>query len=435
MKLTFASLVGIAALGVAAAAHAQEWRPERPYRGLFGSGAGDTEQLLTASGSIGTSWDKNVIFDIDGRGLLTGDGTGSFQGGATTGAGTLAYSLTRSSVSLAASAGTTARYYPRLTNQFIRREYASLDTSVNLGAGFSVRAGATYQPFSLRSMFPALLEPRVGDLVVADEDFPASLEHYASYSGELGYTNRIGRRQTFSAGYSYRGRTAAGVLGRFEKHSASARLNHELGRGLSLRLGYGYSQAYYDDRDRRYTGHNIDAGVDYSRALSFSRRTMLSFGTGTAAARSGESPLRYRATGMARLNHEIGRTWSAALSYSRGLQYVETWPEPLFADTATAMIGGLLNRRSQVSAVARAMRGTGYSSSSRYGDATSYAGSAMLSVAVTRYVSTGLTYSYYQHGFAPTIALAPGYPQDFDGHTIRASINLWAPIFQRARRP
>jgi hypothetical protein len=282
-------------------------------------------------------------------------------------------------------------------------------------------------------MVPSLLEPRVGDLVIADEDFPASLEHFASYSGELGYTNRIGRRQTFSAGYSYRGRTAAGVLGRFEKHGASARLNHEVGRGLSLRVGYGYSQAYYDERDRRYTGHNIDAGIDYSRALSFSRRTMLSFGTGTSAARSGGSTLRYYATGMARLNHEIGRTWLAALSYSRGLQYVETWPEPLFADSATAMVAGLLSRRSQVQVAVRALNGNTQSTAA--GNISSYSGSAALSLALNRFVSTGLTYAYYQHGFASTIALAPGYPDDFDGHTIRASINLWAPIFQRARRP
>jgi hypothetical protein len=433
MKFLLAPFIAVAALGAAASAHAQDWRPERPYRGLFANGVGDTEQLLTASGSIGTSWDKNVITDVDGRSFLIGDGTGRFQGGAMTGSATLSYSLSRSRAAFGASAGTTARYYPRLSNQFIRREYASIGTSVVLGAGFSARAGATYQPYSLGSMFPWLLEPRVDEAAVVEEDFPTSTEHFASYSAGVGFTRRVSRRQTFSATYNYRGRTASGVLDRFEGHSAGARLTRVLGRGLGLRLGYTYSEAHYHRREGRFTDHHIDVGVDYSRALSFSRRTTLSFGTGTSAARSARAPLRYRATGMARLNHEIGRTWSAALSYSRGLQFVETWPEPVFADSASAMVGGLINRRAQLQMVARALRGSGYSG--RSGDVTSYGGAIALAVAVTRYINTGLTYNYYQHGFARGIALAPGFPHDFDGHTIRASVNVWAPLFQRARRP
>jgi hypothetical protein len=105
----------------------------------------------------------------------------------------------------------------------------------------------------------------------------------------------------------------------------------------------------------------------------------------------------------------------------------------MFADSASAMLGGLINRRAQVQIVARALRGSGYSG--RAGDVTSYGGSALLGIAVTRYINTSLIYAYYQHGLAPSIALAPGFPHDFDGHTIRASVNLWAPLFQRARRP
>jgi opacity protein-like surface antigen len=306
---------------------------------------------------------------------------------------------------------------------------------VLLGAGFSARAGATYQPYSLRSLFPtSLLEPRVGQDVVIDEDFPTSTEHFVSYSGGLGFTRRMSRRQTVSATYDYRGRASSGFDDRFDAHTVGAGLTRVLGRGVGLRLGYAYSEVHYGRRDGGFADHHFDVGVDYNRALSFSRRTTLSFTTGTTATRSAQhSALRFYATGAARLNHEIGRTWIAALAYSRGLQYVETWPEPMFADSATAMVGGLINRRSQVQVAARAMRGSGYSGSA--GDMTSYGGSALLSIAVTRYISAGLTYGYYQHGLAPSVALAPGFPHDFDGHTIRASVNLWAPLFQRARRP
>jgi hypothetical protein len=306
---------------------------------------------------------------------------------------------------------------------------------VLLGAGFSARAGATYQPYSLRSLFPtSLLEPRVGEEIVIDEDFPTSFEHFVSYSAGVGYTRRISRRQTVSATYTYRARTGSGIVDRFEMHTMGARLSRTLARGVDLRLGYAYSEAHYDRRDGRFADHHLDIGVDYNRALSISRRTTLAFSTGTSATRSArQEALRFHATGAARLNHEIGRTWVGALAYSRGLQFVETWPEPMFADSASAMLGGLINRRAQVQIVARALRGSGYSG--RAGDVTSYGGSALLGIAVTRYINTSLIYAYYQHGLAPSIALAPGFPHDFDGHTIRASVNLWAPLFQRARRP
>ena len=431
MRLALTSFVVVAALGVAATAHAQGWRPERPYRGLFASGVSDTEQLLTASGSVGTSWDRNLIIDEYGRSFLINDGTGRFQGGALTGSGTLSYSLTRSRVSLGASGGTAARYYRRLSTPFIRREYANARASVMLGAGVSARAEASYQPYSLRSMFPMLLQPRIGEAAVVDEDFPASREHFLSYSGGIGFNRQLNRRQTFSAGYTYRARPSYAGLERYESHGLGTNFTHAVGQGLGLRLGYGYAQAYYGGA-RRYADHQFDIGLDFNRALSFSRRTTVSFATGTSAARSQRSEsLHFRATGAARLNHEIGRTWSAGISYNRGLQFSETWPEPVFADTASAGVGGLINRRMQAQAGMQAMRGSGYSG--RSGDVTSVGGAASLTFAVTRYINTGLTYTYYQHGFVSSILVAPGFPHDFDGHSIRAAVNVWTPIFQRAR--
>jgi hypothetical protein len=221
----------------------------------------------------------------------------------------------------------------------------------------------------------------------------------------------------------------------YERHTVSARLTHDLGRGLNAHAGYGYSDARYR-QDDRYVNHNIDLGVDYNRSLSFSgRRTTLSFGTGTSASRSGSverrGSFRFRATGSAQLSHEIGRTWDASLAYDRGLRFSETWTEPLFTDTVTARVGGLVNRRSQIHVTARALRGNGYSG----GGAKSYSAVAGLTVAITRYVNTGLTYMYYQHQFASELSLAAGFPRSYEGQSIRASVTVWAPLFQRERRP
>ena len=435
MRLFPALIVVVSALTAAPAADAQ-WRTERPYRGLFAGDVGETEQLLTASGSLGTGWDTNLVADALGRRDFgrSSDVTRRFRGGVTTGSAVLSYSLNRGAVGLGASAGTSARYYPSLGSRIIRREYASVGAGASLGAGFSAQAGASYQPYSLRSMTPSLFESRFVDPITIDEDFPTSLEHYFAYSGGLAYGRSLTRRGTFGAAYNYRARERAGVLtDRFASHGGNAGYSHALTQNLSARLGYGYSRALYGRSE--YGNHFIDAGVNYSRALSFSRRTTVSFGTGSAASRrSRTEAMRFRATGMARLNHEIGRSWNASLSYNRGLSYVETWPEPVFSDSAVAGVGGFLNRRVQAQATARALRGRGFFTSE--GNRMElYGGTAALTVGVTRNVGSGVTYSYYRQVFGDRATLAPGLPNDFERHSIRVFVSVWVPLYQSARRP
>lgn len=427
-------MVVVSALVPADGAEAQEWRPERPYRGLFGGGVGETAQSLTATASVGGGWDDNLVADALGQTLRVSDVNRQFRGGSSATSAALAYSLNRARVDVGASARTTARYYPSLSHRFIRRDSGSIGTSANLGAGFSAQAGATYQPYSIRSMLPWLFEPGLGDSAIADEDFPASIEHYFAYSAGAGYSRRT-RRNTFSAGYNYLAREPSSGAGRFERHGVSAGITHAVGKGLDLRLGYGYSEARYVEGDHRFVNHAIDVGVNYNRALSFSRRTTLSFGTGSSATRKSRTEsLKYRATGAVRLNHEIGRTWNATLSYSRGLQFSETWLEPVFLDSAVAGVGGLINRRSQFQFTARALHGSGRSSPAG-GGIESYSATAGLTVAVTRYINTGLTYAYYHYQFGNGVSLPPGFAHDLDRQSVRASVSLWAPLFQRARRP
>ena len=434
MKLPIAMIV-VGTMFASSVAEAQEWRAERPFRGLFGSGVVDTEQSLTATASAGSGWGKTNDRNTSRRHFLIGsDETTRFQGGVSTASVGLAYSLNRGAASVGASAGSTGQYYPRLSRRVARREYASLGTSLGLGAGFTAQASASYQPYSLMSMYPVLYEPRADDTVVANEDFPTSLEHYFSYSGGASFSRNITRRTTFSAGYIYWSRTSSVQMEPYHKHGASSRITRAVGRGLNLYAGYGYSEARYGSADRRFTNHQIDVGVNYGRQLSFSRRSTITFSTGTSAQGSAQNEsLRYRATGAARLNQELGRTWNASLAYNRGLQFLETWPEPVFSDSASAGVSGLLTRRSQLQFAVRAMSGS--VNSNRNADAVSYSGTAGISFAVSRHVSTSLTYAYYRHHFPEGVVLAPGFPSHYEGQTVRASVNVWAPIFQRARRP
>jgi len=258
---------------------------------------------------------------------------------------------------------------------------------------------------------------------------------YLLYSAGLDYQRRLSRRTTFSAGYEYRVRTRSAGIGRYERQNVRGRLTREVGRGLAVYGGYRYG-TWYSESSRRIADHDFDVGVDFNRALSMSlsRRTLLSFSTGMAAYRRGvNGSLRYRATGAAQLSHEMGRTWGASLRYARGFNFVEVWREPVFADSVVAGVGGLIGRRTQLQFSARALRGGGVSG--RDGDIEVVSGNAGLTVALTRHINAGLTYVYYRQRFAANLSLAEGFPQEFSGQSIRASVNVWAPLFQRARRP
>ena len=164
-------------------------------------------------------------------------------------------------IALGATAGTTARYYPSLDDQIIRREYGTVGTSVVLGAGFTAQADAVYQPYNLRSMMPTLFEPRLGDPSIVDEDFPSSVEHYFGYSAAASDTrDACHRRSTFSAGYNYRGREAGAAKPGVSRAIPQAR--------ISATRSVAVSACNSDTATRK---HSMDGTAIDSRAMSSTR--------------------------------------------------------------------------------------------------------------------------------------------------------------------
>jgi hypothetical protein len=157
----------------------------------------------------------------------------------------------------------------------------------------------------------------------------------------------------------------------------------------------------------------------------------VSFGTGTAATRTHEA-LRYHVVGDAHLNHEIGRTWNAYATYARRVMLRESFDEPVLANTATAGLKGLFTRRLQFNFIAQAALGeVGEDRNGNKFD--SYYANSSLTYSVTRFMSVGVTYSYYRHRAGEDVSLPVGYPREFDRQSVRANVNLWAPLFQRGQ--
>jgi hypothetical protein len=129
----------------------------------------------------------------------------------------------------------------------------------------------------------------------------------------------------------------------------------------------------------------------------------------------------------------MGRTWTTAVAYQRGVQFLEGWPDPLLSDSASASLGGSISRRLQFSASLRASTGRTALRADNNGF-NLYHGGANLSYALNRHVSVGAMYSTYHHRFAEGVNLPPGFGPWFDRHRIIAQVSVWAPLFTRARR-
>src|SRR5690606_25195834 len=102
------------------------------------------------------------------------------------------------------------------------------------------------------------------------------------------------------------------------------------------------------------------------------------------------------------------------------------------SDALTGGLGGLITRRIQFTSIVHGAIGNIGAARSAPGF-DSVHGSATLSVALSRFMSAGVVYSYYHHRFDERVALPLGALSSMDRQSVRASISVWAPLFQRLR--
>jgi hypothetical protein len=420
------ALLGTLALAAPVMAQA---RPERPYRGLFGAGPLDTRQSLSATASLGVAWDSNLAADARRNRFARIIDAPLGAGTLGQGSAALSYSISRGPLSGGASVSSAARYYPSAASAIYRQESASARARLGLPWSFAVSTSASYRPYTLTSLFPITYAPEL-DESSAEFEFGASREHFVSYTGGVGWSRQLSRRTTASASYSYASRATTADVPQYMSQGAGGSIRYNLGRGLDARVGYGYGEVRYESRDP-ITHHSINAGLDFNRSLSFSRRTTLAFDTGMAAAGDPENAdrLRYRATGSASLRHELGRTWDVSLVYHRGLRFTDDWSAPLFSDSVSARLAGMISRRFRVHARAGASTGRiGYGESNGF---DTFYGDTGIGFALGRFASVGSSYRYHHHRLDDAIIPSPGLVSSLDRHSVHAFISVWAPLFQR----
>ena len=419
-------VLAICALG--RPAQAQESASARPTAGLFGGDSISSEQLSFSWSLLGAA-DDNVTTGS----VSASDPRFQVKGTYGTADGSLSYSTRGKHALFSATAASGGRYYPDLKELSGFDGSGGVSLAADLGAKTSIQAsqGFTYQPY-YQLNFLNVLAPATSSIPTRDSDAALTTRESIGFVGNFGLTRHFTARSSFTVGYSYRRTQFSASSERFLWQIAHAKFSHNLTRYAALRLGYGYGQGQNGIGVTKPTvNHDLDIGVDYSRALSFSRKTTLTFGSGTTIIRqqdvSGQNGSYYRANGDANLTREIGRTWSAVATYHRGVQFIEGFADPLYADSVLLHVGGLLNRRVSVSLSGDYSKGTLGVGTVDHGYSTSSAGSEVR-VALNRTLAAYAQYFYYRYGFDNGVALPGGLPSALGRQGLRVGISGWLPL-------
>ena len=222
----------------------------------------------------------------------------------------------------------------------------------------------------------------------------------------------------------------------FEVQNAGIGFTRRLTQYTSLRTGYAFREGTYDRPGQPLTRmHSVDVGIDYTKPLSRRRRTFVHFSTGSGIAEQ-ESVLpddkqaelrRLHVLGSASLVHQMGRTWTAQTQYRREIRYIQGFVSPVFSDSATAGVSGLLTRRTDVAVNASYFTGT-VGLARGLPRFSSYSASARLRRALTRTLAAYVEYLFYHYDFDELSFHPAGVPPQFNRNGVRVGLSLWIPL-------
>ena len=299
----------------------------------------------------------------------------------------------------------------------------------------SVSSSISYQPFLTLPDLPPLADPGVGQAAPPNFNLAAGAADYFGYTAGVSASRSFSRRTSLGVSYSYSGNNFqqgvsvdpedggsvdpeeggsvdpedGGSVDPGEGGSVTlddqdlstqtfgVHLSYIIARGLSARIGYSNTEAFYSGELPGLRSHGLDGGIDFSRALSLSRRTTLAFSTGSAASVY-QNEVHYNFVGSASLVHELGRSWNASLAYNRSVGFSAAYFQPVLSDGLTAGVTGLLNDRlSFSSSIGASFGSVGFSGPENRYD--TYSASAGLTLSVTRYLGVNTSYTYFRYSF------------------------------------
>jgi opacity protein-like surface antigen len=427
--------------------------PVRANRGLFGGDEPLPGLSMLLTGASG--YDTNVLAGQQGGGgfpLQQGQVSGNFGDGAAA----LTFLNVQNTRVFSLVGLSNVRYYPDLETPPSFAHTGSLQFEFTAGRrwAFQLRQAAQYASFNRLVFVP--LGPGVEgidlpvnpapdaigvdtgaalDAATGAMDTGVAPRRNFSYESDFSATQMLSSRNSISY-YVSRHRTDSG----FERRhlivqSGGSTYRRQMTRYGGLRLGYGYSVAdYHREPPDRLRMHLIDTGYDYSRPLSFSRRTTIGASTGMQVF-DRRGAMIYRALVTALVDHQLGRTWEVGGQYDRGTQYAAIVDEPVYADTVRVHTAGIVGGQRLVLSLDAAYSDGHLTYTLNQNQVVTYTGAARLQWAISQNWSLLGMYSYYNYEFGSDVPLPPGMLSQIDRHSVRLGISYWLPLtIQRGHR-
>jgi hypothetical protein len=259
-----------------------------------------------------------------------------------------------------------------------------------------------------------------------------------------GFNRPLGRRATFELKYGL-DETRQGSRVDRRVFTFGGGIRRGLTRSLDLRLGHTVRLVHTEQQSQApsLTAHDLDLGVDYHRARSFSRRTSVTFSSGAAAITT-EGLTQYMITGTGGLQHRISRTWTAAAAFDRRLNMIEGIPQPVIANGLTTTVGGLFGRRTglrlrgslmdgrvgvPVSAADRAAQ----TSAAGFGTIKTYTTEARVFYTLWSGWQWYAEQFYYQHELSNPGILSQGVPASLTRTGVRTGVEFQTVLMRRRR--
>jgi hypothetical protein len=347
--------------------------------------------------------------------------------------GRLDYTWKNDNLTLDALSLTSVNFYPEFDNRTSVGELASGGFSWRLSPSltFSSSESYTYRPaFALIPTDTFSSADGAEGAVSATE---LAFNNVAGYTvgSIVNLTKNLSARTSISAHYGYRSSQFSGNTFNLRTHDVGATFRRGMSQYASIYAGYSFRRGGTGGQSRI---HDIEAGLDYDRPLSFSRRTYVSLSTGSSFVQAVSAnpvglPGRFRFLGSAGLRREIGQSWSARFQYRRNLSFLEGFAQPVFTTSYMGNFGGYINRRTNVSLsfihsiVDRAQAGT-----RAFGTTNA---SANMRFAFQRHIAayTDLAFSGFQSADASVSTVIPS--RNVNRAQIRAGITFWIPLVGR----
>jgi hypothetical protein len=447
-------LVAIVAVLTAVAASRGAAQSQRPYRGLFGGGqpiSSRSQTLdLTLSGFGG--WDSPDDLPPQPQPTDTSDRAeldGPFGGTAAT----LVYTRPGKRLNMSGYGTGFVGHFPESESSWYTSSAAGflVNASFDLGSRTTLRLGeqaswaTDYRVGFLNGGTPGSdIPPASGNT-----GFDNAIERSPSITTQstVDLTHQFSRKASLTTFYNFRyvyffPTDAETRRPDGQDHAVGVRYDYRVTPYATLHAGYAY---------RRYASrgvelepvvfHDIDLGVNFGKAISLTRTTKFSFNTGSTVAATAEqdsvdgstfSDPRFFIVGGASLTQQLGRSWTAHADYNRYVNYIDGFAEASLQDQASAGVGGLIGRRTDVSA---GVHWTTAAFGLDERNFNSWLASSQIRTAITRNMAFFASYYFYFYDFGQDVQLPQGLVRNLDRQGVRVGLTTWFPLWSSRGAP